>query len=646
MILYFVVVAVLAAATIVEKWQGTEFVSSHFYGSWWFTALWALLAAFGVVWFIRSRVRRVSVVLLHASFVVILAGALLTHLTARRGIVLLRQGETQQQYMTRDMKLHTLPFAVRLESFEIRYYEGTDAPKDYVSHLVIDERPFTVSMNHIADYRGYRLYQSSYDEDLHGSVLSLNADPWGIPVTYTGYGMLFLSLFWVLIDPRGRYRQLLRRLSAVAVVVMMGVTAIASPRVLPAETAERFGRLFVVYNDRVCPMQTYALDFTRKLYGSREYQGYTAEQVLTGFIFYYDDWVREPMKQDGKPMKMRERQLIVEQLHQGTPVRVFPYADSDSSRIMWYAPTSVLPDSINPEHRLYIRELFTRLQAEAYAGRFDVVDRYLDLLLEYQYSFGGKSLPSPLQERAERFYNRGPLCALLLGIPLRWIITGTFPMSNGYETMLLLSLLVFLLSLVLWRRSHLLSALGLLLSGCFLLVAWMAQLDPVMTPLMPVLNSPLLSLHVSVLMMSYALLSLPFLCSLVALFAPRRRERMWLLSQLLLFPAVAFLAFGIFIGAIWANVSWGTYWSWDPKETWALITLMVYSVPLHHHPTPNTHHPSPNTQHPSPNTHHPTPNTHHPTPITYHLYILLSFLTLLMTYFGVNYFLGGMHSYA
>ena len=256
---------------------------------------------------------------------------------------------------------------------------------------------------------------------------------------------------------------------------------------------------------------------------------------------------------------------------------------------------------------------------------------------------------STKDERKLQFMSDDSVQVTCLGIreDYGWVCVGyDIQYRYGYETMLLLSLLVFLLSLVLWRRSHLLSALGLLLSGCFLLVAWMAQLDPVMTPLMPVLNSPLLSLHVSVLMMSYALLSLTFLCSLVALFAPRRRERMWLLSQLLLFPAVAFLAFGIFIGAIWANVSWGTYWSWDPKETWALITLMVYSVPLHHHPTPNTHHPSPNTQHPSPNTHHPTPNTHHPTPITYHLYILLSFLTLLMTYFGVNYFLGGMHSYA
>ena len=99
-------------------------------------------------------------------------------------------------------------------------------------------------------------------------------------------------------------------------------------------------------------------------------------------------------------------------------------------------------------------------------------------------------------------------------------------------------------------------------------------------------------------------------------------ERLTALSRLLLYPAVALLAGGIFIGAVWANVSWGTYWSWDPKETWALITLLVYAVPLHETPLDSPAHPQ-----------------------RYHFYVLSAFLTILMTYFGVNYFLVGMHSY-
>ncbi len=654
--LYIVVVVVLAAATIVEKFQGTDYVADHVYGAWWFAALWAVLTAVAVLYFIRRKVRRPSVVALHLSFVVILAGALLTHLTLKQGIVLLRKGVPTNQYMTKDMKLHQLPFSVTLDHFEIEYYEGTKAPADYLSHITIDgHRQFTISMNQIASYEGIRLYQNNYDEDLQGSVLTMNSDPWGIPVTYSGYALLFVSLLWMLLDPRGAYRQLLRRVSAAAVLCLLFGSVTAAPRVLPQETAERFGRLYMVYNERVCPVQTYALDFTKKLYGRRSYQGMTAEQVLTGFIFYYDDWTKEPLKQDKKPMKMMEKQTLVTQLHQGTPLRLFPYTDNGVTT--WYAPTGTLPETMNAEHQKYMRDVFTRLNGEVQAGRFDVVNQYLDKMLEYQQTFGRRSLPSPLRVEAERLYNavpfatilfmecltlgfvlfvvdifrptwhRSPLALVLLAaawlvltgcMALRWMVTGTIPMSNGYETMLTLAWLIMLLAMLMSRRFPVMLIFGFLLSGFFLLVSHISQMDPQMTHIMPVLNSPLLSLHVSIIMMAYALLSLTFISSLTALFIRGRRESLQLLSQLMLYPAITFLGFGIFIGAIWANVSWGTYWSWDPKETWALITFMVYAAPAHRS---------------------------FPTRV-YHLYMTLAFLTILMTYFGVNYFLGGMHSYA
>ena len=106
---------------------------------------------------------------------------------------------------------------------------------------------------------------------------------------------------------------------------------------------------------------------------------------------------------------------------------------------------------------------------------------------------------------------------------------------------------------------------------------------------MPVLQSPLLSIHVSVIMMSYALLSLTFLCGLTALLLRwlnrhneqlgEQLESLALLSRLFLYPAMTALGLGIFIGAIWANVSWGQYWSWDPKETWALRRCMNAHCP-------------------------------------------------------------------
>ncbi|MBR3619683.1 MAG: cytochrome c biogenesis protein ResB, partial [Bacteroidaceae bacterium] len=399
-VLYIVVIAVMAVATMIEKKQGTSYVSDHIYGVWWFSALWALLTGFAIFYFIKRKVRRPSVVALHLSFVVILAGALLTHLTAERGIVLLRKGQVATHYLTPDLQEHQLPFTISLQAFEILYHEGTQAPADYISHVLIDQQPFTISMNQIANHKGIRLYQNNYDEDMQSSVLSLNSDPWGIPVTYSGYALLFISLIWMLIDPRGAYRQLLRRLSILVLLCSACGMANATPRTLPAETADRFGQLFVVYNERVCPMQTYALDFTKKLYGKRHYQDFTAEQVLTGFIFFYDDWIQEPLKQDTKPMKMEEKRMLIQQLHQGTPLKLFPYADQ--GKITWYAPTSTLPDTMDEEHQKYIRDVFTLLNGEIQAGRYDLANAYLDKMLQYQQTFGQRSLPTPLQVRAER----------------------------------------------------------------------------------------------------------------------------------------------------------------------------------------------------------------------------------------------------
>ena len=165
---------------------------------------------------------------------------------------------------------------------------------------------------------------------------------------------------------------------------------------------------------------------------------------------------------------------------------------------------------------------------------------------------------------------------------------------------------ILLTALIVWRRFRLMLPFGLLLSGFCLLVSSIGQMNPQITPLVPVLSSPLLSLHVSLIMMSYALFSFTFLNGLLALILNRSEAN----GQ-------------IEIGAIWANVSWGRYWAWDPKEVWALITFLVYAFALH------------------------TDSLRiFRKPLFFHVYMILSFLTILMTYFGVNYFLGGMHSYA
>ena len=215
---YILVVACMAAATFVEKYHGTDFTHAAVYGSWWFTALWTLLAAAAVAYFVGRRIRRPSAVALHASFVLILAGALATHVSARRGMVHLRSGLAVDTYQTLEpdgsISEHKLPFALRLDTFDIRYHDGTAAEADYVSRFtVIDgdgETRAEVSMNNIYSRNSMRFYQSSYDRDMLGSILAVNYDPYGIPLTYAGYGLLFAAFAWALFDPKGAYRRLLR----------------------------------------------------------------------------------------------------------------------------------------------------------------------------------------------------------------------------------------------------------------------------------------------------------------------------------------------------------------------------------------------------------------------------------------------------
>jgi hypothetical protein len=319
--LYIVVILCMGTATFVEKFQGTTFVSTHIYGAWWFSALWALLTAFAIGWFVKQRVKRFFVVMLHLSFVAILAGALLTHLTGRQGMMHLRLGMTSQSFYERvgdEVQEYQLPFKVRLDRFEVKYHEGTNAASDYISSFTVTDGKGqykgAVSMNNIFAHHQIRLYQSSYDDDGQGSYLSVNSDPFGIPVTYTGYALLFISLIWMLFDPKGSYQSvamtLKRRhenekrrgdrvrkmvdknerkrylypLAILPIVILVVSLAIFLPDkkeelklpTLPAETAAEFGKLNILYNDRICPLQTFAIDFTKKLYGKRHYKDYTA----------------------------------------------------------------------------------------------------------------------------------------------------------------------------------------------------------------------------------------------------------------------------------------------------------------------------------------------------------------------------------
>ena len=215
-----------------------------------------------------------------------------------------------------------------------------------------------------------------------------------------------------------------------------------------------------------------------------------------------------------------------------------------------------------------------------------------------------------------------------LQLGLRWWLSGHLPVSNGHETMLFMAWVMILLSFLFRRKFPITLGFGPLVASFCLLVSILAGSNSQLTPLMPVLQSPLLSVHVMTVMCAYAFFALQLLLGIHAFILIRQKqwyrvEQVTALSQFLIYPAVFLLAIGIFLGAVWANVSWGNYWSWDPKESWALITFMVYAVPLHKASVRLFR-----------------------VPLYYHIYMVVAFLAVLITYFGVNFLLGGMHSYA
>ena len=179
-LIYVVLTGVLMAATFIEHSLGTAFVERYIYHSVWFCCLWGILACFVVVAMARFNwLKRLPVVLLHSSFLIILGGAMLTFLFGEKGYIHLKKGAEVTTFIRESDKQEvSLPFVLRLDSFNIKYYPGTEAPSDYVSAVTYVQRGHSasanISMNRVLSVDGYRLYQSSYDDDGSGSWLSVN----------------------------------------------------------------------------------------------------------------------------------------------------------------------------------------------------------------------------------------------------------------------------------------------------------------------------------------------------------------------------------------------------------------------------------------------------------------------------------------
>ena len=385
----------------------------------------------------------------------------------------------------------------------------------------------------------------------------------------------------------------------------------------------------------------------------------------------------ERNKTDKELMKIDERVNIIYMIFKGDFLKIFPLKDQTTN---WGSAQEALVKAVSKEDSLYLVNIIPALTNAVETNNIAAARQVAGSVSLYQKRFSGYELPSKSKTSAELLYYKlsifeklfpfyatvglimliGLITMLImgkketssfvkvlgillfagfmfhtLGIGLRWYIAGRSPMSNGYESMIFISWVTILAGFIFSRKSAFALSATAVLASMTLMVAHLSFTDPEITNLVPVLKSYWLTLHVSVITGSYGFLGLGAILGLItmillALSNNKNRERiamtideLTVINYKTLTLGLYFLTIGTFLGAVWANESWGRYWGWDPKETWSLITIVIYSIVIHSRTIPGMK-----------------------DIFTFNLISLFAFSSVLMTYFGVNYYLSGMHSYA
>ena len=659
-------------------------VKTPFYDKWWFVTLLFVFAASIVYNIFKTKMwQQMPVFGIHASILLILLGGFLTFTTSQNGSMHLTENEPVNTFLDGEKQIQ-MPFFVNLKKFDVVYYPGTMSHADYVSYVEISDngdilKEGKISMNNILKYNSFRFFNEDFDEDLKGCTLSVQHDPWGILVTYIGYILLSISMIIIFFKNiiKKRVPKQLKSLVILFVMLMFGTMANAHElKTLPKDVATELGDIYIYNSGRIAPMQTFAKDFACKLYGKPTYEGYTSEQILAGWMFYPTYWKGTERQQS----KRDEVKHLVESFLTGAMTKIFPCQMPDGT-VKWLSPNDNLPENMSEDEWVFVRKSMSYLNELVVKQDYATLAETLQKIKAYQKkngvaADGTTSLPSDFRFKTEKIYNvwskynyvayfslffglvffvlycvftaigkQTPkslanisvsinwiiFAFLTFLIILRWIVAGHIPLARSAETQHFMAWVSLLIAgIMALKKDGRISivATGMIVSGLMMLVAVMSSANPKITPLMPVLSSPLLGLHVAIIMVAYALLAFMLINGLAAVIVRicnknslLEIERMAEVSRNMLFPAVMCLTFGIIIGSVWANISWGNYWAWDPKETWSLITLMVYALPLHKNMAPALQ-----------------------KPLNLHIFNILAFLNVLMTYFGVN-LLGGMHAY-
>jgi len=654
-----------------------------------------------------------------------------------------------------------LPFEIKLVDFQLERYPGSMSPSSYASEvIVIDPKngvkmPFRIYMNHVLDYQGYRFFQSSYDMDEKGTILSVNHDPGTLP-TYIGYLMLAIGIFGSMLTYSSRFQILMRRardlqklakkhLTAIALLIFTGLLSMPAHAEVDAKKhnipviqkvhAEKFGELLVQDNGgRIEPIDTLAREVLRKVMRKESCFGLNADQIFLSMIVRPESWQNIPLikislpgvnkilgidpnikyakfndffdfskeekyklgvlveditrkrpvertKLDKEILKVDERVNVVYMTFTGSLLRIFPNPKDKTGR--WYAPLDAIKQFDEKSGKFVqavLASYFSNIDSSLKSNDWSKSDKALEVIKEYQEFYGAAIIPEkgrieaellmneykPFQRLTPLYLSIGFILLMLsiyniikpkfnlkwpvrvamgllilgffiqtVGLALRWYISGHAPWSNGYESMLYIAWATLLAGFIFSKKSPITMAATGILSGLILFVAHLNWLDPEITNLVPVLKSYWLMIHVAVITASYGFLGLGALLAFITLWLHIIRQKdnranieysireLTHINEMSLIFGLALLTVGNFLGGVWANESWGRYWGWDPKETWALVTILVYAAVVHLRFVKSMR-----------------------GVFAFNVASLLAFSSVVMTYFGVNYYLSGMHSYA
>jgi len=643
-----------------------------------------------------------------------------------------------------------LPFSIMLRDFQLERYPATNSHSSYASEVSLIDKAaninmdYRIYMNHVLDYKGYRFFQSSYDPDEKGTVLSVNHDYWGMIVTYIGYAMMMFGMFLALFVKKTRFRYLMKK-TATATVLIIGFllfmpqqsfsqTSGDKVEKIPTEQIDQLSRLLVQgHNGRFQPFNSISSQVLRKISRKTTYKGIDSDRVLLGMMMNPGRWVNEPLikvinddinkiignddsrvrftdfflsTESGNSYKLSE---YVDAAYQKKPahrgkfdkdvitvdervnvfysainkdfIKIFPVPGLPNET--WKTPKGPFEDYQSEDSafvasvfKFYLQSLETGLESGDYSnanlmlnGIKQFQDRYSDIT----------SMPADKMEQ-EIIYNKigifdrliapyGILGFLMLivlfvkvlfpkytlkwvshsfallillafiahtlGLAARWYIAGHAPWSDGYESMIFIGWATILAGLMFYRNSPIALAATSFLTFLILFVAHLSWMNPEITNLVPVLKSYWLTIHVAIITASYGFLALGtfmgFLNLIFIIFQNKENslrikgkvKEISRINEMTLIIGLYLLTIGTFLGGIWANESWGRYWGWDPKETWAMVTILVYAFIVHMRFIPGIK-----------------------GLFAFNLMSIIGYFSVLMTYFGVNYYLSGLHSYA